>query len=61
MEKETWFTKQLQQATKEAETLPDWARKEAGLKPLFCQHEWIQAAGAVVCVKCREFSGEETY
>ena len=31
---QTWFTKQLETAAKEAQNLPSWAREEAGLKAL---------------------------
>ena len=30
----SWFQRQLEMAAKEAAKLPDWARREAGLKPL---------------------------
>jgi hypothetical protein len=31
---QTWFTRQLEAAAKEAQNLPSWARQEAGLKVL---------------------------
>ena len=31
---QTWFTRQLETAAKEAQNLPSWAREEAGLKSL---------------------------
>ena len=37
---DNWFFRQLEVARKESLDLPDWAREEAGLKPVRCTHTY---------------------